>query len=113
MAKDMDDLLTIAEASAAVDTGIQTIRKAANDGTLKVAKWTERAGKRSPLLVYRDDLEEWKSTRSGRRGFAAMQDHYDAVMDAITGALPKAQAEKVRDAMPFDEYKRLHYSAGK
>jgi len=42
-----------------------------------------------------------------------MAEHYDAVMEAVASVLNEAQLAKVREALPLEEYKRLHYSAGK
>lgn len=116
MASELDDLLTLSEAGTASGIGMQTLRKAVGTpeepGLLKVAKWTKRGEKDTPLLIYRDDLLEWTAKRPGK-GFASMESHYSAVMEKIASVLTENQMNHVRMVMPFDDYKRLHYSADK
>ncbi len=113
---EIEDLLTLAEAAELVDIGQQTLRKAVGTpqepGELRVAKWAPRGAGSVPHLIYRDDVMEYKANRPGK-GFASMDKHYQAVMQTIATVLTEAQTAKVSEVLPFETYKRLHYSAGK
>lgn len=107
---ELEDLLTLREASEVSGVGYQTLLAAAKNERLKVAKWTERGGKKTPLLVLRDDVMAFKASRPGR-GFIAFDKQYARLMDLLGSALTEAQFSKVKEVLTEDEYRRIHYAA--
>lgn len=105
MAK-LDDLLTLQEASEEFRIGYQTLRAAAASKRLKVARWTKRGDKDTPLLVDRAEVQKYaanRQTRTGRKSF-------DKAADTL-GIDPKT-AEQIWQAKESGEPYSLRFEKG-